>query len=362
MKGFNFRKGFNVLSEGTTPSVDDTAPVVTTFVIPDTSDSLTIPITAFTATDNVAVTKYKITESATPPLAGALGWTTTAPTTYTFTTDGNKTLYAWAKDAVGNVSTSASAQMVITLPDATKPVVTTFTIPATSSSLVVPVSSFTASDNKAVTGFKLTESATAPNAGDAGWLASAPVSYTFTSEGVKTLYAWAKDAAGNVSESAAAITTATGVSANIGTTSILSLMSGTANAARAYPVTMTEDGLLTSISIYHTNGNGTEQAIGGVYADDGSNKPGALLATTAQTLITASTEWQTIDFVTPVFVEKDSQIWIGWNKATGTAQFYYEEGSVTRASQNIAFGALPDPYGAGTYQNYGYSIYCTYLK
>ena len=45
MKGFNFRKGFNVLSEGTTPSVDDTAPVVTAFVIPSTSDSLTIPIT-----------------------------------------------------------------------------------------------------------------------------------------------------------------------------------------------------------------------------------------------------------------------------------------------------------------------------
>lgn len=201
MKGFNFKRGFNVLSEGTTPSVDDTAPVVTAFVIPSTSDSLTIPITTFTATDNVAVTKYKITESATPPLAGALGWTTTAPTTYTFTTDGNKTLYAWAKDAAGNVSTSASAQVVITLPDATKPVVTTFTIPATSSSLVVPVSSFTASDNKAVTGFKITESATAPNAGDAGWNTDTPTSYTFASEGSKTLYAWAKDAAGNISDS-----------------------------------------------------------------------------------------------------------------------------------------------------------------
>lgn len=113
MKGFNFRKGFNVLSEGTTPSDDDTAPVVTAFVIPSTSDSLAIPITTFTATDNVAVTKYKITESATPPLAGALGWTTTAPTTYTFTTDGNKTLYAWAKDAAGNISDSLNDSVVV---------------------------------------------------------------------------------------------------------------------------------------------------------------------------------------------------------------------------------------------------------
>jgi hypothetical protein len=73
---------------------------------------------------------------------------------------------------------------------------------ASSSSLTVPVNSFTASDNNAVTGFMLTESATAPLAVDTGWSAVAPVSYSFATEGTKTLYAWAKDLAGNVSESA----------------------------------------------------------------------------------------------------------------------------------------------------------------
>jgi hypothetical protein len=50
-----------------------------------------------------------------------------------------------------------------------------------------------------VTGYLITESATAPTAGAAGWSASAPNSFTFSAAGSKTAYAWAKDAAGNVS-------------------------------------------------------------------------------------------------------------------------------------------------------------------
>jgi hypothetical protein len=186
--------------------IDVTKPVVTAFTIPANSSSLVVPISSFTATDNVAVTGFKLTETTTVPNAGDAGWTTGAPTSYTFTSAGTKTLYAWAKDAAGNVSTSLSKQVVI---DVTKPVVTAFTIPANSSSLVVPISSFTATDNVAVTGFKLTETTAVPNAGDAGWTTGAPTSYTFTSAGTKTLYAWAKDAAGNVSKSLRARVTIT---------------------------------------------------------------------------------------------------------------------------------------------------------
>ncbi|HAT75165.1 MAG TPA: filamentous hemagglutinin, partial [Candidatus Moranbacteria bacterium] len=63
----------------------------------------TVSISAFTATDTVGVTGYKLTESATAPEAGAAGWTETAPTSYTFTNEGSNTLYAWVKDAAGNV-------------------------------------------------------------------------------------------------------------------------------------------------------------------------------------------------------------------------------------------------------------------
>ena len=39
------------------------------------------------------------------------------PVAYSFSTEGTKSLYAWIKDAAGNVSASVSAQVVITLPD-----------------------------------------------------------------------------------------------------------------------------------------------------------------------------------------------------------------------------------------------------
>jgi phosphodiesterase/alkaline phosphatase D-like protein len=180
---------------------DATPPAVTAFTIPSTTATLTVPINSFTATDNVAVTGYMTTESSTPPSAAAGGWSATAPGSYTFTSGGSKTLYGWAKDAAGNVSAGRSASVVITLSDAIPPVVTTFTIPATATTLTVPITSFTATDNVSVTGYTVNESATTPSPDAAGWSVTIPSSYTFTTAGSKTLYSWAKDAAGNVSSS-----------------------------------------------------------------------------------------------------------------------------------------------------------------
>ncbi|NJC88029.1 MAG: hypothetical protein FIB02_05770 [Desulfuromonas sp.] len=181
----------------TTLSVADvTAPVVTAFTVPATSTSWTIPVTTFTATDAIGVTGYKITESATAPLAGDAGWTASAPANFVVASDGPKTLYAWARDAAGNVSTSLSAAVQV---DATKPVVTSFTTPAASTSLTIPITQFLATDALGVTGYLVTESATPPAAGAAGWTASAPAGYTTVGNGTKTLYPWAKDALGNVS-------------------------------------------------------------------------------------------------------------------------------------------------------------------
>jgi predicted CxxxxCH...CXXCH cytochrome family protein len=201
----------NLLSAAVTITLPDTtAPTVTAFTMPATASSLTVAVSSLTATDNVGVTGYLITESATAPSAGAAGWTATAPTSFTFSASGAKTAYAWAKDAAGNVSASASATVTITLSgDTTAPTVTAFTMPATATGLTVAVNSFTATDNTGVTGYLITESATAPAAGAAGWSATAPTSYTFSASGAKTAYAWAKDAAGNVSASASATVTIT---------------------------------------------------------------------------------------------------------------------------------------------------------
>ncbi len=191
---------------------DTTAPLVTAFSLAATSSSLTVNVTSFTASDNVGVTGFLLTTTSTAPTAGTPGWSATAPASFTFASAGTKTLYAWARDAAGNVSASRSASTSITLPtggDTTPPAITAFAIAPTSSSLTVMINLLSASDNVGVTGYWLSESSAAPSANASGWLASAPVTYTFASSGAKVLYAWAKDAAGNISAGVSSSTTIT---------------------------------------------------------------------------------------------------------------------------------------------------------
>jgi hypothetical protein len=103
---------------------DTTAPVVA-FTLPAAAASLTVAVSSFTATDNVAVTGYLINKSATPPAASAAGWTATAPASVTAVA-GSNTFYAWAKDAAGNVSAVKSATVVVTVStaDTTPPTLT----------------------------------------------------------------------------------------------------------------------------------------------------------------------------------------------------------------------------------------------
>jgi hypothetical protein len=177
---------------------DNTAPTVATFTVTTPSNSLNIPIPAFTASDNVGVTGYLITTSATPPSAGDSGWAGTAPTTYTVASAGSHTLYPWAKDAAGNVSAAFGSPRAVVV-DTTKPTVATFSVTTPSNSLNIPITAFTASDNVGVTGYLITTSATPPAAGDSGWAGTAPTTYTVASAGSHILYPWAKDTAGNVS-------------------------------------------------------------------------------------------------------------------------------------------------------------------
>lgn len=98
---------------------DTTPPTVTAFTIPSTSDSLTISISSFTASDDTAVTGYLLTESGTTPSVSDPLWQSSAWTAYTFSSEGSKTLYAWAKDAAGNISSSLNDSVTITLPSDT---------------------------------------------------------------------------------------------------------------------------------------------------------------------------------------------------------------------------------------------------
>jgi N-acetylneuraminic acid mutarotase len=195
---------------------DITRPVVSAFAIPTASKTAAVQISSLIASDNIAITGYLFSSTATIPLITATGWSTAKPTSYTFTgltvgVPAVKTLYVWVKDAAGNISLPCSAQIIITVPDLLKPVVSAFAIPSTSKSATVAITTFTVNDNGVITGYLLTLTATVPLATNTGWSASKPTNYSFTGlkAGVngKTIYAWAKDAAGNVSRSRSAKTT-----------------------------------------------------------------------------------------------------------------------------------------------------------
>jgi hypothetical protein len=199
---------------------DTTPPVITSFALAAvwySGGPYTLPLT-FTASDDTAVTGYLVSESSSTPTASDPRWTATAPTSYTFATfSGQETLYAWAKDAAGNVSSTSVSNLFLSPvhaqpvgpSDTTPPTILSFVIPATATSLTVPIISFTASDNIAVTGYMLTELSNKPATSSPVWQTTAPARYTFSGSGAKTLYAWAKDAAGNISSSRNATTVIT---------------------------------------------------------------------------------------------------------------------------------------------------------
>jgi hypothetical protein len=185
---------------------DTQAPTISTFSLPVSQTSPTALIT-LTATDNVAVTSYCLTEAND---STTCSWSSTKPVSYSLGglvqgVAASKTLYAFVKDAAGLVSAAATASTVITLPDSTAPAISAFTLPASVGGLSASGISITATDNIAVTSWCLTETDSATSC---SWNASLPTSYTFSGAyGSRTLYAFTKDTAGNISASKTASTT-----------------------------------------------------------------------------------------------------------------------------------------------------------
>jgi len=267
-------------------TLPDTAAPVVTFTLPATATNLTIVVSSFSATDNVAVTGYLVNKIATPPAASAAGWTATAPASV-IAVAGSNTFYAWAKDAAGNVSAVKSASVVVTLPpaaDTAAPVVT-FALPATATSLTVPVASLSATDNVAVTGYLVNKIATPPAASAAGWTAAAPASVTAVA-GSNTFYAWAKDAAGNVSAVKSASVTVT-IAPAADTTLPTLTISALANGSYTNKVTLNISGNASDASgIKSVTVNGQTVIVNA----DGSFSYALTLAAGANTITTIATD------------------------------------------------------------------------
>jgi hypothetical protein len=103
----------NVMSALNAIVIDTTAPAVSAFSIPESSSNRTVDLSAATFTCTGSPTGYMVWESADAPLASNVSFTASAPTSYAFDSDGNKTLYAFCRDLAGNVSATGVSDTVV---------------------------------------------------------------------------------------------------------------------------------------------------------------------------------------------------------------------------------------------------------
>jgi len=175
-------------------------PVIHEFSGPSSTTSGSISIT-FSASDDKGVTGWLINLSPAIPALSDPNWVTFTPNNYSLPGPGTYTLYGWVKDGDRNISDSKNFTVVYSMPpDIEKPIITTFTGPSTTPSAEISIT-LHGSDNVGITHWLVNEVSDRPAVNDPGWSVTKPSTYTLAGEGAYTLYAWAKDAAGNISDS-----------------------------------------------------------------------------------------------------------------------------------------------------------------
>lgn len=194
------------------PTSSDTTPPTASLSIGSFLSSRKVSIT-LTATDNVGgtgVSGYIVSLSSTTPSKTSHAWKAVSPSTFTFPATaltGIYTLNAWAKDGAGNVSAVATATVNL---DLSKPTVTTFTATSTNPASTTVNVSITATDptvngvSSGVVAYLVTRSNTPPSRLSPNWITAGtpPTSVIFPTivKAGAGLFAWVKDASGNVSK------------------------------------------------------------------------------------------------------------------------------------------------------------------
>lgn len=178
----------------------DRVPPTLALSLPAAVRTTAVPLT-LSATDVSTPVAYLVSTSPTTPGPGDSRWKTAKPATVTVATgNGRRTVYAWAKDAAGNVSARATSSTVL---DTTKPTAK-LTVPRVTRTRTLRLT-VAGTDNIGVTAYRLSTSAKVPATTTAGWTGKKPSTYQLPpGDGVKKLYLWTRDAAGNISRTAQA--------------------------------------------------------------------------------------------------------------------------------------------------------------
>lgn len=215
--------------------------------------------------------------------------------------------------------------------------------------------------------FSLTSNTSWTLTDDAAWLSVSPasgsnnstvtVTATSANESPTPRTATVTVAGSGVTPNRTVTVTQAGISGKtLGNTEVYASSSTTSNR-RAIVVTSTESGTIQSVSIYHNGGTG--KVLLGVYADV-SGSPGGRLGVTNETTINSSAGWQTIALASPVSITTGQKVWISWVFENNPG-IRYVAGTPARAQSSQSWaGGMPNPFGAATFANYKYSVYCTY--
>lgn len=192
-----------------TTVLDRGTPTATLDIVPATTPVLSVAITLTGNDAPSGVNGYFVSAASTPPAANAPGWLAQPPTTFTLAgADGTKTLFGWTRDAAGNISATASDTVVLdtvieTL-DVTPPAAK-LTAPKVTRTTSIAIH-VTGTDAVGVTGYFVSAGSAAPTVATPGWVATPPAKFTLVgADGLKTVRAWARDQAGNVSATASVV-------------------------------------------------------------------------------------------------------------------------------------------------------------
>jgi hypothetical protein len=172
---------------------------------------------SLSASDNIGVTGYYLSESSTAPvdLVDFIAVTSSVSIQkdalfILSSEEGAKTVYAWFVDVAGNISSSISDSIEFYI-DSNAPMDVTLLINnddllTDSTTVTVAIS---ATDDYGVAGYYLSESSVAPTEVDSFTNVTETVDYTndisfvlSSEDGTKTIYGWFRDATGNISDSA----------------------------------------------------------------------------------------------------------------------------------------------------------------
>ena len=178
------------------------------------STNLTSVQVSLKAQDVVSVDRYFLSDNASTPTVNSSGWVNigsggewSLDTTYSLSTiEGSQNLYVWYLDRTNNISDRISDSIIY---DITAPSSASVSLTSGKDSTHQRNESFSiaANDIVGVISYNLSESSIQPKLGNSDWSdTTSTTSFTGTSlftlssrEGTKTVYAWFRDFAGNIS-------------------------------------------------------------------------------------------------------------------------------------------------------------------